>query len=85
MKSTVKVSELEERIFQLIGKKKYITNEDLEERVSVYEMFHILVLREDCSKIEFYDLELDEKSKFSDDKYCIEMPKFKMKKRGDTS
>lgn len=81
MKSTVVISELEKRIFQLIGKKKNISSNELENYVSVYELFHLMVMRDDFSTIEIYGFNEKEKEFFRDEKYDIEIPSFKIRKK----
>lgn len=80
MNSTVNVSELENRIFNLIGNKEYITIDDLIEKISVYELFHLLVLYDEFTKIKVYDFDLNIEDKFNDEHHVVDVPGFKIMK-----
>lgn len=76
-------NDLENRILNLMIGSEYIELYDLQDNLSVHELMHIGVLKNEFTKIEIYDVDKKNQIFFKDKKNKIMCPYFKIKRKDD--
>ncbi len=78
----INIIELEEKILKVLGIKKYITPDTLVDKITLYELIHLIVLDSEFTKIKIVNVKLNEKMIFSDNKYdVVSVPYFEIKRK----
>ena len=76
------IKDLENKIISVIGKKKRISIEDLIEKITIYELFHLIVLKDEFLEIEIVNVDMQQTIKFAEGEKEILCPYFEIKKKG---
>ncbi len=78
----MKIDELEKKVLDVIKNKKKIIVEDLIEKITIYELMHLIVLKEEFSSIQIVNVDLQQKNKFAEGDKEIMCPYFEIEKKG---
>ncbi len=78
----MKIDELEKKVLDVIKNKKKIIVEDLIEKITIYELMHLIVLKEEFSSIQIVNVDLQQKIKFAEGDKEIMCPYFEIEKKG---
>lgn len=76
------LKELEKKVLDVIKNKKKIIVEDLIEKITIYELMHLIVLKEEFSSIQIVNVDLQQRIKFVDGDKEIDCPYFEIEKKG---
>ena len=76
------LKEWEKKVLDVIKNKKNIIVEDLSEKITIYELMHLIVLKDEFSFIQIVNVVLQQKIKFAEGDKEIECPYFEIKKKG---
>ena len=78
----ININDLEKKVVSLLKRKKKITVDDLVDKVSLYELLYVIVLKDEFTSIEIVNVVLNKKQLFSDDKYKeISVPYFEIQRK----
>lgn len=78
----INVKDLEKKVVSLLKRKKVITIDDLIDKVSLYELLYVVVLKDEFTSIEIVNLDINKKQLFSDEKYKeISVPYFEIQRK----
>lgn len=78
----INIIDLEEKILKVLGNKKYIITDALVDKITLYELIHLIVLDSEFTKIKIENVKMNEKTIFSDNKYdVVSVPYFEITRK----